>query len=223
LKTASEAQAKAVIAQDGAQRAHDAAPTARNIAALDAAKTARREADSAFVDARKTATAPDDAMALAQGGLRDAATKFVKADSDWREADQKAKAAEAKYDQTLRALIENRSSIVVKDPTAEGKNEYIISGAPAKVMVQGLGAAFTTFLAGQAGVQILSTGERANAFSLLLACFIGAVFAEEIWKQARKWLPNGGETPPKPPPCPCAQENPAAPAAAQQQGAGNVQ
>lgn len=183
---AKEAKEKAQAAAD------EACATFKARAASDPSETLD---EAAKTRAATEEAAAQTAMTDAQGRLREAAAEYVKADGAWREAELKAKAAEAKYDQTLRDLIENRSSIVVKDPEAKGHDEYIISGAPAKVMVQGLGAAFTTFLAGQASVQILSTGGQVNAFSTLLACFIGAVFAEEIWKQARKWLPNGAGAP----------------------------
>jgi hypothetical protein len=69
------------------------------------------------------------------------------------------------------------------DPEANG-----VTDATGRVFVQGLGAAFTVFLVGQAGMDLLSIGGRPNAFGLLLFCFIGAVFAEEIWRAMNKLL-----------------------------------
>lgn len=61
-------------------------------------------------------------------------------------------------------------------------SKVALTSDTAKILVQGLGAAFSVFLGGQAGALILTTGGRTNAFGLLLFCFVGAVFAEEIWK-----------------------------------------
>lgn len=70
-----------------------------------------------------------------------------------------------------------------------------MSGAPAKVFVQGLGAAFTAFLVGQTGAKFLMDGSHVNAWSILLSCFLGAVFAEEIWAQAKGMLPKAAGAP----------------------------
>jgi hypothetical protein len=69
-----------------------------------------------------------------------------------------------------------------------GDGRLGVSGAPARVLVQGVGAAFTVFLGGQAGAMVITTESKPNVYSLLLICFIGAVFAEEIWKWAQSLL-----------------------------------
>jgi hypothetical protein len=70
----------------------------------------------------------------------------------------------------------------------KGDGRLGVSGAPARVLVQGVGAAFTVFLGGQAGAMLITTESKPNVYSLLLLCFIGAVFAEEIWKWAQGML-----------------------------------
>ena len=157
--------------------------------ALDQLHNAKAEADAALDKARTAlATAQADDVNL----LKEAQT----AEAEWKKAEEKAVTAES-YHQQLRALlVSDRTNIVVQRDRSGGGTEFTISGAPAKVLVQGLGAAFTTFLAGQASVQILTTGGRTNAYSLLLSCFVGAVFAEEIWRWARRYLPS--DTPPPP-------------------------
>jgi len=111
-----------------------------------------------------------------------------------------AKAAASKADTALAALdrqaAEGRSNFVV-ERVEDGKREYVISGAPAKVFVSGLGAAFTVFLAGKAGVQIFTEGGRTSPTGLLLACFVGAVFAENIWRAVSDAMVK--RTPPPPP------------------------
>jgi hypothetical protein len=47
-------------------------------------------------------------------------------------------------------------------------------------------------------VQILTLEGRTNAYTLLLACFVGAVFAEEIWRSARRFLPGSAHGQPGP-------------------------
>lgn len=115
-------------------------------------------------------------------------TKMDNAQSDVEAAQKEendARANASKADIALATLdrraAEGRSNFVV-ERIEDGKREYVISGAPAKVMVSGLGAAFTVFLAGKAGVQILTEGGRTSPTGLLLACFVGAVFAENIWR-----------------------------------------
>jgi hypothetical protein len=68
-------------------------------------------------------------------------------------------------------------------PTAS--QEFALTSNTAKILVQGLGAAFTVFLS-QAGTLVFTTGGKPNPYGLLLACFVGAVFAEEIWVQMAK-------------------------------------
>ena len=78
--------------------------------------------------------------------------------------------------------VERRNTMVA--PRSGGGFE--VTGAPVRVLVQGVGAAFTVFLGGQAGSFLLTSGNHPNAYSLLLMCFIGAVFAEEIWGWAQR-------------------------------------
>ena len=71
-----------------------------------------------------------------------------------------------------------------------------LTDASGKVFVQGVGAAFTVFLMGQAGMDLLVIGGKPNAFGLLLFCFIGAVFAEEIWAAMRNLVKERTKRPP---------------------------
>jgi len=86
--------------------------------------------------------------------------------------------------QVLTKKVERNNVVAVR----EGGLGYEITGAPARVLVQGVGAAFTVFLGGQAGTLLLASGSRPNVYSLLLFCFLGAVFAEEIWGWAQRML-----------------------------------
>jgi hypothetical protein len=103
--------------------------------------------------------------------------------------------------QALAAALADRRNTIVAE---KAPGEFEVTGAAARVLVQGVGAAFTVFLGGQAGAILLASGSRPNAYSLLLLCFIGAVFAEEIWDWAqvllrtrtRAQVSNGGGPPP---------------------------
>jgi hypothetical protein len=115
------------------------------------------------------------------------------AESKLGDAVKRLEAALTMLDAKRRALLDDRNSIVVgrtvTDPvTHERITEYTISGAPARVVVHGLGAAFTVFLVGESGVQLLTDGGQTSAVGLLLACFVGAVFAQDIWGAARETL-----------------------------------
>ncbi len=181
------AEDKAEVAAKAVQAIEAEAQDART--ALDQLHNAKAEADAALDKART-------ALATAQADDVNLLKEAQIAEAEWKKAEEKAVTAES-YHQQLRALlVSDRTNIVVQRDRSGGGTEFTISGAPAKVLVQGLGAAFTTFLAGQASVQILTTGGRTNAYSLLLSCFVGAVFAEEIWKWARRYLPS--DTPPPP-------------------------
>lgn len=80
---------------------------------------------------------------------------------------------------------EERYNVVYRN--AQGR--FVVGGAAARVFVQGVGAAFTVFLAGKAGTRLLASDEVSpHPFGLLLFCFVGAVFAEEIWKSAAHLL-----------------------------------
>lgn len=171
--------------------------------ALNQLHDAKVEADAALDKART-------ALATAQADDVNLLKEAQAAEAEWKKAEEKAVTAES-YHQQLRALlVSDRTNIVVQRDRSGGGTEFTISGAPAKVLVQGLGAAFTTFLAGQASVQILTTGGRTNAYSLLLSCFVGAVFAEEIWRWARRYLPSDT---PQPPAGNTTSESPSAPQA----------
>jgi hypothetical protein len=152
---------------------------------------ARMEAESAHrllkekVAARLAAqTAYDETRKNEQGGDQEKQT-FEGAQKEEQEARAVATTADNGLAALERRATEGRSNFVVDrvTNTPEGeKHEYVISGAPAKVLVSGLGAAFTVFLAGKAGVQIFTDGGRTSPTGLLLACFVGAVFAENIWR-----------------------------------------
>jgi hypothetical protein len=104
------------------------------------------------------------------------------------------------YHARLRALTNQRSNVVVARPRPDGQPgaepEYMISGAPARVLVHGLGAAFTVFLGGQSTLKLLADEGQVSPKALLLACFIGAVFAEEIWAKAKETLDRKPAAPP---------------------------
>ncbi|KQV58219.1 MULTISPECIES: hypothetical protein [unclassified Caulobacter] len=143
------------------------------------ASKAKYDEDSKTLDSSDAKTA---AVLEALAKKRDAAQVEVEAaqneENDARAVASKADIALATLD---RRAAEGHSNFVV-ERIEDGKREYVISGAPAKVFVSGLGAAFTVFLAGKAGVQIFTEGGRTSPTGLLLACFVGAVFAENIWR-----------------------------------------
>ncbi|MDG2531824.1 hypothetical protein [Caulobacter endophyticus] len=74
---------------------------------------------------------------------------------------------------------------VIRDGRLIVKERIAVSEAPARVLVHGLGAAFTVFLFGQAGSRMFHEGGQTSYLGLLATCFVGAVFAEDIWKRAR--------------------------------------
>lgn len=136
-----------------------------------------------------------------QDAAKAAADAFEKDEKALREVEvrleetrRKAQAAASIFEMRRRALLEDRNSIVVERPVADRRTphghtvEYTVSGAPARVFVQGLGAAFTVFLAGESGVKLLTDDGNTSAVGLLLACFVGAVFAQEIWRAANQVL-----------------------------------
>lgn len=123
----------------------------------------------------------------------DARKAALAAEVTERAATQLAQDADQTLKKLERAAVEDRSNFVIErpipSPVAGGAAvEYVVSGAPAKVLVSGLGAAFTVFLAGKAGVQVFTEGGRTSSTGLLLACFVGAVFAEDIWRSASEAL-----------------------------------
>ncbi len=70
----------------------------------------------------------------------------------------------------------------------------------AGVMLKGLSAAMVVFLAVQGGLAVLSgAGSEPNPYVLLLACFVAAVFSEQVWMSAQQYLyerlpePNSGK------------------------------
>lgn len=110
--------------------------------------------------------------------------------------------ARAAYDRLRSQSVSDRNSIVIRRIKANGDIETVISGAAGKVFMQGLGAAFTAFLMAQASSKIITDGGHVSAWSILLGCFAGAVFAEEIWAQALKILKKSPDPAPKPKPVP---------------------
>lgn len=161
------------------------------------AKVAREEADkaNATLKALKESNTPPGAGAVEQAEkLATEKDAFARGEeAKLAEAARRHEAAQTMLDTKRRALVDDRNSIVVgravtNAQTGERATEYTISGAPARVVVHGLGAAFTVFLVGEAGVQLLSDGGETSAVGLLLACFIGAVFAQDIWGTARETL-----------------------------------
>lgn len=94
--------------------------------------------------------------------------------------------------------IDNQAGLKVRERVA-------VSSAPARVLVHGMGAAFTVFLMGESGARFFSDGGKTSPIGLVALCFIGAVFAEDIWRRAHDFLgrqispsspPTGGPSPP---------------------------
>lgn len=174
------AKAAALAAAEGASAA-DVAAANKELQALKAGVEPQNEAIAAAQQevekAKKAATDTEEASTAAQAVV---AAK-----------QRQAQEAQAQYDRLRTQSVNDRNSIVVRRVRANGEVETVISGAPGKVFLQGLGAAFTSFLMAQASTKVLSDGGRVSAWSILLACFLGAVFAEEIWAKAQQSLRGG--------------------------------
>ncbi len=140
----------------------------------------RLSAEKVYTDANKAVDQTNPTAVTALNAMRVA---FEQIQAEEAEAKKVAVDADNALAALERRASEARTNFVV-ERIENGKREYVVSGAPAKVLVSGLGAAFTVFLAGKAGVQIFTEGGRTSPTGLLLACFVGAVFAEQIWRAA---------------------------------------
>ncbi|NQE60406.1 hypothetical protein [Caulobacter sp. RHG1] len=140
----------------------------------------RLSAEKVYTDANKAVDQTNPTAVTALNAMRVA---FEQIQAEEAEAKKVAIDADNALAALERRASEARTNFVV-ERIENGKREYVVSGAPAKVLVSGLGAAFTVFLAGKAGVQIFTEGGRTSPTGLLLACFVGAVFAEQIWRAA---------------------------------------
>ncbi|MBI1682431.1 hypothetical protein [Caulobacter hibisci] len=106
-------------------------------------------------------------------------------------------------------IVYFRANYVVGDDGLVRVGERVaVSGAPARVLVHGMGAAFTIFLLSECGARLFNEGGQTNPIGMLAMGFIGAVFAEDIWKRAREILGENLKRKPEP------KEQPQAPAAA---------
>ena len=72
----------------------------------------------------------------------------------------------------------------------------------AGVLIRGLSAAIIVFLAALGGLAVIGTGKsEPNPYVLFLGCLVGAVFSQEVWDWARRWMqsttftPGGGDIP----------------------------
>jgi hypothetical protein len=66
-------------------------------------------------------------------------------------------------------------------------------------LIRGVGAAILVFLLAKGGTAILTRGDaRPNAYAIFFACFVAAVFSEDVWSWARNrqrnQLPNAQNT-----------------------------
>jgi hypothetical protein len=99
------------------------------------------------------------------------------------------------------------SSLVRNNPTRRNKNRPIV-GDLEVFIVRGATAAIVVFLAVKGGLAIFTSGSgEPSSYVLLLTCFVAAVFSEDVWKRAGKWLKDrlkddddddGDGEPPKP-------------------------
>jgi hypothetical protein len=54
-------------------------------------------------------------------------------------------------------------------------------------LIRGIGAAILVFLLAKGGTAILTRGDASpNAYAIFFACFIAAVFSEDVWSWARR-------------------------------------
>ncbi|PXA82615.1 hypothetical protein DMC25_19810 [Caulobacter sp. D4A] len=108
-------------------------------------------------------------------------------------------------------IVYFRANYVVDDDGLVRVGERVaVSGAPARVLVHGMGAAFTIFLLSECGARLFNEGGQTNPIGMLAMGFIGAVFAEDIWKRAREVLGDNLKRKPEPksPPEPAPQSAP---------------
>ncbi|THD57136.1 MAG: hypothetical protein E8A12_13890 [Phenylobacterium sp.] len=233
LTAAGEAATAAAGAADAASRDADAAKaqlaaayaTLSELQAQAAAATAVLGSETASQEdkaaANQTLATVNPQIADNQAKVQtlqiqadDLKNKFLSADqarattaADLLDKQRAAQAAQARYDRLRTQAVNDRNSIVVRRLRANGETETVISGAPGKVFLQGFGAAFTSFLMAQAGNKVISDGGHVSTWSILLGCFLGAVFAEEIWGKGLQLL---GVSPPTPKP-PASPPDPAKP------------
>lgn len=96
-------------------------------------------------------------------------------------------------------IVYFRANYVVDDEGLVRVGERVaVSGAPARVLVHGMGAAFTIFLLSECGARLFNEGGQTNPIGMLAMGFIGAVFAEDIWKRAREVLGDSIKRKPEP-------------------------
>ncbi len=91
----------------------------------------------------------------------------------------------------IRAMAKDEKLIdehtVNGDAAATGRAK-LNAGQFGAIVVQGAGAAVAVFLAFQAGALVFSGEPTVSPFPQLLFCFLGAVFAEEVWAWGRNAL-----------------------------------
>jgi hypothetical protein len=65
-------------------------------------------------------------------------------------------------------------------------NELPAIGFILPALIRGVGAAILVFLLAKGGTAILTTGDASpNAYAIFFACFVAAVFSEDVWSWAR--------------------------------------
>jgi len=65
-------------------------------------------------------------------------------------------------------------------------NELPPLGFIIPALVRGIGAAILVFLIAKGGMAIFTRGDATpNAYAIFFACFVGAVFSEDVWSWAR--------------------------------------
>jgi hypothetical protein len=66
------------------------------------------------------------------------------------------------------------------------RNELPAIGFILPALIRGVGAAILVFLLAKGGTAILTTGDASpNAYAIFFACFVAAVFSEDVWSWAR--------------------------------------
>lgn len=62
-------------------------------------------------------------------------------------------------------------------------------GALGLALMRGMSAAVVVFLAVKGGLAVIAQGDlNPNPYAMFFACFVGAVFSEDVWTAAREWF-----------------------------------
>jgi hypothetical protein len=74
----------------------------------------------------------------------------------------------------------------IREFAATPGNDLPAIGFVLPALVRGVGAAILVFLLAKGGTAILTRGDASpNAYAIFVACFVAAVFSEDVWSWAR--------------------------------------